>query len=333
VLRDVPGIGDAPAPRTDDPFELRRQAIDGLRELLHRTSIATPLVLVIDDLQWCDDDTADMLLELLGDGRPGALFIAGVRTDETAIEPDAPMARLAAGLDTLASEIAIERMSLGPIGGADAVAIATAVLGDRPDRDRLAAAIAAECEGSPLFAAELARHVADAHAPRTATERPRLEDVLEARMQRLPSEAVAVLEMIAVAARPIAQHIAIEAADARARGLEAIAMLRSQAMAHRSRRTTIAWRPTCARGCPRAASSPVTSRSRTRSSDKWRIPRRSRSTSRRPASRSARSPMSRKRPISPRRRSRCTARPGCIASRFRCSPRATRGVTPCRSRS
>jgi len=229
VLRDVPGIGDAPAPRTEDPFELRRQAVDGLRELLHRASIAAPLVLVIDDLQWCDDDTADLLLELFGDGRPGALFIAGVRTDDAPIEPDAPMARLAAGLDALAT-IAIERLSLGPIGGADAVAIAAAVLGERSDRDRLAAEIATECEGSPLFVAELARHVADTQATRTPDDHPRLEDVLEARMQRLPQEALDVLEVIAVAARPIAQHVAIEAADARARGLEAIAMLRSHVL-------------------------------------------------------------------------------------------------------
>ncbi len=230
VLRDVPGIGDAPPPRTDDPFELRRQALAGLRELLHRASIIAPLVLVIDDLQWCDDDTAGMLLELLGEGRPAALFVASVRTDDGAIEPDSPMTRLSAGLDALAQTIAVERLSLGPLGGEDAVAIAAAILGERDDRDRLAAEIAAECEGSPLFVAELARHVADTQATATPEDHPRLDDLLEARVQRLPEEAAAVLDMIAVAARPIAQQVAIEAGGVHARGLEAIAMLRSHAL-------------------------------------------------------------------------------------------------------
>lgn len=227
VLRDVPGIGDAPPPRTDDPFELRRQAVDALRELLRRVSLASPLVLVIDDLQWCDDDTAGLLLELLRpSNRPTALFIACLRTDEGAPEADAPVQRLARGLDDFVSALDVEHITLGPIDDEDAIAIAASVLGDHPEAERLAEAIASECEGSPLFVAELARHVADASQDADRPSRPRLETLLEARVARLPEEALAVLEVVAVAARPIPLRLAFAAAGVRARGLEAMAILR-----------------------------------------------------------------------------------------------------------
>jgi hypothetical protein len=231
VLRDVPGIGDAPPPRTDDPFELRRQAVDALRELLRRVSLASPLVLIIDDLQWCDDDTAGLLLELLRpSNRPTALFIACLRTDDGTPEADAPVRRLARGLDDFVNALDVEHITLGPIDDEDAVAIAASVLGDHPEAERLAEAIASECEGSPLFVAELARHVADAEQDADRPTRPRLEALLEARVARLPEEALAVLEVVAVAARPIPLRLAFAAAGERARGLEAMAILRGHSL-------------------------------------------------------------------------------------------------------
>lgn len=231
VLSDVPGIGEAPSPRTDDPFELRRQAVAALRELLRRVAIVNPLVLVLDDLQWCDEDTTALLLDLLRDpSRPNALFIASVRTADDATEIPAAVARLAEGLAQATDAIPIERIDLGPLPPADAVAIAQAVLGDREDAGRLAAAIAAECEGNPLFVAELARHVMSSGAAIGEGRGPRLEDLLDARIDRLPAEARAVLETVAVASRPLPMEVAVRAAGAAARGLEAVTLLRSQAL-------------------------------------------------------------------------------------------------------
>ncbi len=231
VLRDVPGIGDAPPPRTDDPFELRRQAVDALRELLRRVSLASPLVLVIDDLQWCDDDTAGLLLELLrGDNRPSTLFIAGLRTDDGPPPLDGPVRRLSEGLEANSDAVGFQRIELGPIADADAIAIAASVLGEHPDAGRLAEAIASECEGSPLFVSELARHVASASDATAPPVRPRLEALLDARLGGLPDEALAVLEAVAIAARPIGVRVAIAAAGVHARGLEAMAVLRSHSL-------------------------------------------------------------------------------------------------------
>lgn len=227
VLRDVRGIGDAPLPRDDDPFESRRQAVDALRELLDRIARAATLVLVIDDLQWCDDDSAGLLLELLRSRhRPRALFVALVRTDDT--PSDGPLARVAHGLEQLGAELETERLPIGPLPPADAIAVARALLPARSDREAIAAAIAGDCEGNPMLVAELARHVAAAPS-QTGARSLQLDEVIRARAARLPEDARAVLEIVAIAARPTALRVVVEAAHARERELEAIALLRGQA--------------------------------------------------------------------------------------------------------
>ncbi|HWB80393.1 MAG TPA: serine/threonine-protein kinase, partial [Nannocystaceae bacterium] len=219
VLRDVPGIGDAPVSRDDDPFASRRQAVDALRELLDRVARTGPLVLVIDDLQWCDDDSAGLLLELLRSRhRPRALFVALVRTDDG--ETPAPLARVADGLAQVSAELDLERIAIGPLPLSESIAIARALL---PGREELADAIAAECDGNPLLAAELARNAAPlAHGLQ-------LDEVIRARAARLPAHARAVLEVVAIAGGPTAQRAVIEAAHAHAQGLESIALLRAHA--------------------------------------------------------------------------------------------------------
>ena len=223
VLADVPGIADAPTPRVEDPLELRRQAIDGLRELLLRVATARTLVLALDDLQWCDDDTAAMLLELLRPRhRPPALVVACIRSDAT--QPGA-MLSLVTGLQSMAQVLGLAQIQLGPMSPEDATAVALAMLPASFERERLARSIAQECQGSPLFVAELVRHSA---WPREGAPRPQLDAVIRARATTLPAPARRVLETLAVAARPLAPPLLLAAADAHEQGLETLALLRSQ---------------------------------------------------------------------------------------------------------
>ncbi|MBC8068892.1 MAG: serine/threonine-protein kinase PknK, partial [Deltaproteobacteria bacterium] len=195
VLRDVRGIGDAPIARDDDPFESRRQAVDALRELLDRIGNAAPLVLVLDDLQWCDDDSAGLLLELLRSRhRPHVLLIALVRTDEGEPAMQRPLGRITEGLAALGHEITTERMTLGPLPPADAIAVARALLPERPDRDHIAAAIADDCDGNALLVAEIARHVAAAPS-QVGARALDLDEIIRARAARLPELARAMLEV------------------------------------------------------------------------------------------------------------------------------------------
>lgn len=68
--------------RIDDQ-EIRNRAFLALRELLGRISDRQPVVLFVDDLQWGDTDSAEVLLQALkGPNAPRVFFLGTYRTDE-----------------------------------------------------------------------------------------------------------------------------------------------------------------------------------------------------------------------------------------------------------
>src|SRR5262249_31436472 len=79
VLRRGEAIAkvSSPAPVASDPQELRRRAFAAMRELLARVAKRRPLVVVIDDLHWADDDSLSLLREILRPpDAPAILLIA-----------------------------------------------------------------------------------------------------------------------------------------------------------------------------------------------------------------------------------------------------------------
>src|SRR5206468_5218557 len=87
--------------------------------------------------------------------------------------------------------------------------MALALLGGEGAPQAQAERIAAESDGSPFFVAELVRHL-QAGAP--LDEEFSLGRVLEARLLRLPPEARRLLDVVAVAGRPLGQAVAAHAA-------------------------------------------------------------------------------------------------------------------------
>src|SRR5262249_49449195 len=97
------------------------------------------------------------------------------------------------------------------------------------EEDKKVDQIAREAAGNPFLLDELARHA------RKAIARPAdvamesaaitLDDVLWSRMQRLPPAARRLLEIVCVSGRPIAQTIALRAAESGAEGQAALVML------------------------------------------------------------------------------------------------------------
>ncbi|MGV3620644.1 MAG: serine/threonine-protein kinase PknK, partial [Archangium sp.] len=76
VLGKVRAFRDAPLRDVKEATELRRRAVHALRELLGRIGDRSPLVVVIDDAQWGDADSAQVLQELIhGSDAPPVLAV------------------------------------------------------------------------------------------------------------------------------------------------------------------------------------------------------------------------------------------------------------------
>ncbi|MDB4970234.1 MAG: ATPase/protein kinase family protein [Myxococcales bacterium] len=204
VLRQVEAVTAAPRRGVQilDPHELRRRAFAALRELLQRIGDRKPLVLALDDLQWGDVDSAALLAALLKPpDSPSLLLIACHRTDDRQHSPF--LRELVAALERT---LDVREVPVGPLAGDEALRLAQSLLQSSNAAPALAQQISTESAGNPLFIDELARHVRESAATATAAQAAgpvALDDVLRARLQRLPPTAARLLETVAVAGTPI----------------------------------------------------------------------------------------------------------------------------------
>ena len=111
-----------------------------------------PLLLLLDDLQWCDQETLDWLQYLLR-FEPGArmLLIGTVRVEE--IDPEHP---LVAFLAALQRDGLVTEMPLGPLTTTEVTSLAEHLLNQQLDA-ATRASLYHETEGNPLFVVEMAR--------------------------------------------------------------------------------------------------------------------------------------------------------------------------------
>ncbi len=236
VLGRVEAVAAAPRLGVDlpDPTELRRRAFGALRELLARIADRRPLVIAIDDAQWGDLDSIALLGDLLKPPYPPPMLVVTAFRDEDEKDNSTLQALRAihvadehagrelplvpALIDMRGSTTARRRrraatcevydLALGPLGAADSRTLADNLL-EQEGAGR-AEVLAAEAGGNPLLIVEYVRWVR-AH-PELAGERVTLERVIDARVAPLSALARRILDVLAVAARPIEVAIAARAA-------------------------------------------------------------------------------------------------------------------------
>ncbi|WP_433277151.1 AAA family ATPase [Pseudonocardia xinjiangensis] len=166
----------------------RRLAV---RSLLERLAAGRPVVLALDDVQWADAASAELLVDLLRAAPRAAVQLVLAHRRFPARE------RLARALDRGVVSGLVERVELGPL---DDDAAAQLVSGAARSRR---AALVRECGGNPFHLLQMARHGA-------GVPRPVAELVLE-EVEQLDPTARRLLEGAAVAGDPFDLEPAVAA--------------------------------------------------------------------------------------------------------------------------
>ncbi|MBL4684675.1 MAG: AAA family ATPase, partial [Nannocystaceae bacterium] len=235
VLLSVPAVALAPQKRGSeraDPSEQRRGAFAALRELLGRLSDDKRLVIYIDDLQWSDLDSMQLLDAVVRHpDAPRMLVIGTFRPG--ADEGDGPLARLVRSLEVPGADVPIRRIHVGPIATQASTELALRMLGTRTRRHRkLAVEVAQEAEGSPFFVGELVRYArrleAETESGGDLGQIVKLVNVIRHRIERLPTDARRLLDVIAVAGGRVSMRVAVRVAMGDAKDRGAVARLRAE---------------------------------------------------------------------------------------------------------
>lgn len=255
VLNRVDAVHRASARGTDgpDPAELRARAFSAFSGLLTSLAAERPVVLFLDDLHYGDQDSAELLEHLLRPPyAPPLLLVAAYRSDDRDANTVLRTLRAPATEDAFA----VHELVVGPLDEDAAVELARVMLRDSnthganatdlrttipavppPELDSRAKAIASEALGNPLFIFELASHTRAAFGAPEARKEPSvaprltLDDAVKKRVDALPVEARRLLEVLAVADRPLPRHVANRAAGLDPRDFAGPALLITQHLA------------------------------------------------------------------------------------------------------
>ena len=200
-------------------FEALARAILGARQ---------PLLLLLDDLQWCDRETLEWLHYLLCfDPRARVLILGTLRPEEmTSKHPLAPL------LAALRSSRQVTEITVGPLNADDTASLALQVT-RQPLAPDLVADLYKETEGNPLFIVETVRmgveetrrteglSKSELHSSKLP---PTVQAVIEARLAQLSPQALDVVSLGATIGRAFTFSVLAQASsddeDVLVRGLD-----------------------------------------------------------------------------------------------------------------
>jgi DNA-binding SARP family transcriptional activator len=186
-----PQLPDAP-PASD--VGRRHHLLDAVGRGLLATGRS--LLLVVDDLQWCDSDTLELCSYLVQSSPSAPVLVAGTARDEDVAGSDA-LARLRAHL---ASAGALSTIALGPLDPA-ATAEMAALVGRRALHPDAAARLWKETEGNPLFVLEAVRAGFGSGPTGRVALTPTVHAVITARLDSLSPGARRLAEVAATIGR------------------------------------------------------------------------------------------------------------------------------------
>ncbi|MFD4511438.1 ATP-binding protein [Streptomyces sp. NPDC058457] len=170
--------------------------------LVRQVSARRPVMLVVDDLQWADAASLDLLGHLMA-RLPGGTAVIGALRDR-APAPSSELGRLLAAASRLPGH---RRIPLGPLGPAEVAELVRRETGQDPgpDATRL---IHTRTAGNPFFVRELSRFLADGDVLTEATAAltavpATVRDVVRDRMTGLGADACSLLQIAALIGRTV----------------------------------------------------------------------------------------------------------------------------------
>ncbi len=210
-------------------MEVRRRAWSALRDLLAAVGKRRPIVLTIDDLQWSDTESGQLLGELLHGARDVPLLVVILYRPEEAATNEALLSYFER-CKTLDSVGHFLDLPIAALSLRDAQRLARATLGAAAT-DANVAYIAQEAQGVPIFIEEMAHYLGkqNAHGVPELSNQTSLDDAIRARAATLEDRQRKLLEVVAIANSPLPQSIVFEAAELQPGELGTLLALRSAA--------------------------------------------------------------------------------------------------------
>lgn len=208
---EIPHL-QSPAPLPEDLQRLR--LFDALVRAVHQSG--RPLLLVIDDLQWCERETLEWLRYLLRQPTRAPMLVLGTARAEE-VTYDHPLLELIADLQHSQQ---VAEIKLGPLNAAETATLAAEVVGSELSMAQ-AERLYAETEGHPLFIVELVRArlldrlpqpASGAMATTSDAATPlKMQAVLDRRLGQLSPGARELAGLAAVVGREFSAELLIEA--------------------------------------------------------------------------------------------------------------------------
>jgi class 3 adenylate cyclase len=218
-------IPDLPPSRATDSDTERYLLFAAVVGLLSQASEHKPIVLVLDDLQWADAGSLELLGHLIASDQPMAVLVLGTYRD-TELSHSHPLLNTLAALQR---QVKVTRLELTGLAITAVVALMEAMAGYALDEAgvSLAQAVHRETDGNPFFVSEVLRHLWETGAisPESAGRweaTDKIEDVglpvsvkevIGARIGRLGVVAGRILSTAAVIGRDFDIDLLARAAD------------------------------------------------------------------------------------------------------------------------
>jgi hypothetical protein len=190
-----------------EPRIVRRLATHALKELLARITMREPLIVFIDDLQWGDVDSARLIAELVSGSEPPPLLL--VCTYRTADKQRSACLSTLFGLLKERATLNVREIALEALLDHEREELARRLLPSASQEQ--IEAVARESRGSPYLLTQLVDHIHAERARLPPGDRRVLEisldRALSGQLDALSSSATTVLELVAVAGRPVRDEI------------------------------------------------------------------------------------------------------------------------------